>query len=103
MVQFTGVYVARMNNNRQIESFRLLLRSPADAVLISVPPWWTTRRALWVFGGVGGVLMLSLAWVAALRQQVRRRTAQLRGEIEERKRMEAQVKKTHRDLMAVSH
>jgi signal transduction histidine kinase len=102
VVRLTGVFVARLDNNRQIQSFQILLRSPADAVVISVPPWWTARHALIVFGGLGSVLLLSLAWVAALRQQVRRRTAQLRAEIEERKRMEAQVKKAHRELLEIS-
>jgi signal transduction histidine kinase len=101
-VRFTGVYVARLDNNRQIQSFQILLRSPADAVVISVPPWWTARHALYVFGGLGGVLLLSLAWVAGLRGQVRRRTAELCAEIEERKRVEAQVEKAHRELIDIS-
>jgi signal transduction histidine kinase/uncharacterized protein YdeI (BOF family) len=101
-VRFTGVYVARLDNSRQIQSFQILLRSPADAVVVSVPPWWTARRVLWLFGGFAVVLLLSLAWVAALRQQVFRRTAQLQSEIEERKRMEVQVEKAHRELMDIS-
>jgi C4-dicarboxylate-specific signal transduction histidine kinase len=101
-VRFTGVYMARLDNNQRIQSFQILLRSPSDAVVISVPPWWTARHAMYVFGGLGGVLLLSLAWVAGLREQVRRRTTELRAEIEERKRMEAQVSKTHRELIEVS-
>ena len=101
-VRFTGVYVARLDNNRQIQSFQVLLRSPADAVVVSVPPWWTTQHALYVFGGLGGVLLLALAWVAGLRRQVRRRTIQLRAEIEDRKRIEAEMEKTHREMMAIS-
>src|SRR6202034_291670 len=55
-----------------------------------------------VFGGLGGVLLLALAWVAGLRRQVRRRTIQLRAEIEDRKRIEAEMEKTHREMMAIS-
>jgi signal transduction histidine kinase/uncharacterized protein YdeI (BOF family) len=102
VVRLTGVFAARLDNNAQMQSFQILLRSPADAVVISVPPWWTARHALFVFGGLGGVLLLSLAWVAALRQQVRRRTAQLRAEIEERKRVEALVKKAQREMLEIS-
>jgi signal transduction histidine kinase len=101
-VRFTGVYVARLDNNRQIQSFQIMLRSPADAVVISVPPWWTAQRALYVFGGLGGVLLMALAWVAGLREQVRRRTKQLRAEIEERKRIEVQMEKTHREMIEIS-
>jgi signal transduction histidine kinase len=102
VVRLTGVYVARLGNNRQLQAFQILLRSPADAVLISAPSWWTARHAMFVFGGLGGVLLLSLIWVGALRQQIRHRTAQLRAEIEERKRMEAQAKKAQSDLLELS-
>jgi len=90
-VRFTGVYVAQLDNNRQIQSFQILLRSPADAVVISVPPWWTALHALYVFGGLSGVLLLALAWVAGLREQVRRRTTQLRAEINEHKNTETKL------------
>ena len=101
-VRFTGVYVARLDNDRQIQSFQIMLRSAADAEVISVPPWWTAQHALYVFGGLSGVLLMALAWVAGLRKQVRRRTSQLREEIEERKRIEAQVEKTHREMVGIS-
>ncbi len=101
-VRFTGVYVARLDNNRQIQSFQVLLRSPADAVVISVPPWWTARHASSILGGLGGVLLLALVWVAGLRRQVHRRTTQLCAEIEERKRIEAEMAKTHRELVEIS-
>src|ERR1019366_6158725 len=65
---------------------------------------------------LGAALALVLAWVRLLRKQVQRQTRELRGEIEERKRMEgelqneieerkrmeAQVEKTHRDLIIAS-
>jgi signal transduction histidine kinase len=70
--------------------------------VVSVPPWWTTQHALYVFGGLGGVLLLALAWVAGLRGQVRRRTIQLRAEIEDRKRIEAEMEKTHRQMLDIS-
>jgi len=37
-----------------------------------------------------------------LREQVRRRTRQLRAEIEERKRIEAEMEKTHREMIEIS-
>src|SRR5207245_4973767 len=48
VVRLTGVYVAGMNQNRNIQSFRLLLRSPADVVLLSRPSWWTAQRTVGV-------------------------------------------------------
>jgi len=116
-VRLTGVYVARMDNSHRIQSFQIFLRSPEDVVVTSVPPWWTAERTLWILGGLAVVLLVALAWVVALRKQVRRRTGQLRDKIEEhkqteallkeeireRKHAEAQIEKAHRELMAISH
>jgi len=117
IVRLTGVYVAHLDNNRRIQSFELLLRSRADAVVIAAPTWWTSQRALWMCSALVGVLLLVLAWVVALRKQVQKRTCQLNAEIEEhrvtearlkgeiieRKKMADQVQKAHRELVAVSH
>jgi PAS domain S-box-containing protein len=70
----------------------LLMRSPADVLLLRNPlPWDSLQpgRILAVSGGLGAV---ALAWIWTLRRQVRRRTTQLqaaneelKGEVEERK------------------
>ena len=91
-VRLTGVYVARLDNSHQIQSFQLLLRSPEDAVVTSVAPWWTSANTIWTFGGLAGILCVVLAWCVALRKQVQRRTAQLHAEIDERKHTEALLK-----------
>jgi signal transduction histidine kinase len=44
-------------------SFQLLLRSPADLVIIRPPPWWNAQRIVWV---LSGFLVLALAAVAAV-------------------------------------
>jgi hypothetical protein len=52
------------------ESFRILLRSTADVVVIKSPSWWTPAHALAMLG-VGAVLTLVvLAWVIVLRRRV---------------------------------
>jgi signal transduction histidine kinase len=117
VVQLTGVYVARLNNSRQIQTFQILLRSPSDLRVTEVPPWWTKQLACWTLGGLGAVLLLAVAWVVLLRKQVRRRTAELdaqieehkhtvkllKGEIVERKRAEQKIEEAHRELVAISH
>ena len=102
VVRLTGVCSIHGGERHEPESLRLLLRSPADVVLLSAPPWLTTQRVLWVFGGLGFVLLVSLAWVGSLRRQVRRQTRSLREEIAERERMEVQIEKTHAELLTVS-
>jgi signal transduction histidine kinase len=116
-VRLTGVYIARLDNSHQIQSFQILLRSPADAMVTSVPAWWSSDHTFWTFGGLAGILLLALAWCVALRKQVQRRTAQLHAEIDERKhtekllkeeiverkRAEQQIEKANKELVAISH
>jgi signal transduction histidine kinase len=101
-VDLTGVYLARMDDNQKVQSFQLQLRSKSDIRVLSEPSLLTARRALWLFGALATALGLVLAWVTMLRKKVNERTRELRAEIEERKRMEEQMAKTHKDLLIAS-
>ncbi len=98
VVRLTGVCSIDGGERHEPESFQLWLRSPADVVLLSAPPWWTARQMFWGFVGVGLVMVVALAWVGALRQQVRQQTGTLREEIAERKRTEAALRESERML-----
>jgi signal transduction histidine kinase len=102
VVRLTGVYVARMDDAAKVRSFQLLLRNPAEVGVLSRPAWWNARRILWVLAAVAVVLGRALAWVHLLRKRVRERTRELRDEMAERRRMQEQVEKTHRELLATS-
>jgi signal transduction histidine kinase len=116
VANLTGVCLAQSDSAGNLQSFRLLLRSPNDVVIISRPTWWTARRTLWALGAVAAVLLLALGWVRALRRQVRQRTHELHAEIEqhkrtevhleseiaERRRMETEVERTHQELIIAS-
>jgi signal transduction histidine kinase/uncharacterized protein YdeI (BOF family) len=102
VVSLTGVYAARLDDNHKIRSFQLLLRSPHDIVLISRPSFWTARHTVWAFGTLGVVVAVALTWVRLLRKQVQLQTRKLRAEIDERKRMEARVEQTHKELLTAS-
>ena len=102
IVELTGVYVALLDAQKRIQSFQLLLRTPADVVLLSSPSWWTAWHTVWVLAGLGTVLLSVLAWVALLRRQVRQRTRELRAEIEEKKRAEESLKTAQGDLLLAS-
>lgn len=51
-------------------AFQLLLRSPADLVVLQPPPWWNAERLVWV---LSAVLALALAAVGAVMLASRRR------------------------------
>jgi len=96
-----------------VTTFELFINSMADITVLERPPWWTARHTLWALGGTGGVLALALAWVVLLRRQVGQRTLelhhkieeheraekQLEAEIAERKRMEMQAEKAHKEMI----
>jgi signal transduction histidine kinase len=92
-LRLTGVCLVQLENQRWPQSFRLLLRSPADVIVLQAAPWWTLKRVLWVLGFVTLVLLGALAWVITLRRRVRaqmeiiRQKAQREAVTEERARL----------------
>jgi signal transduction histidine kinase len=106
LVRLEGVPKAKTETVQDIgsviTSFEMYLNSPADVTVVKQPPWWTARHTLWTLAGLGLVLAIALLWAGLLRLQVRRRTRELQAEIVERKRMETQVEKTHKELVDIS-
>jgi signal transduction histidine kinase len=119
-VKLVGVFKAKtegaLDYGQLTTSFEIFLNAITDVTVLQRPPWWTTRHAVWILGGLLAVLTLALAWAAMLRKQVRVRTSELSREIDghelterrlqneigERKRMQEQVEKTHKELMIAS-
>ena len=72
-VSATGVCVTRLDSNHEIRSFRVLLQSTADLVVLKAAPWWNPEHATRVvIALVIAVVMLAIALLAV------RREAQLR-------------------------
>jgi hypothetical protein len=46
------------------ESFRVLLRSPQDVVVIKTPSWWTPTHAISMLGLAAMLTLAVLAWVS---------------------------------------
>jgi signal transduction histidine kinase/ActR/RegA family two-component response regulator len=65
------------------ESFRILLRSPDDLVVIKSPSWWSPAHAIATVG-VGVVFTLVvLAWSFVLSRRVQQQTLTIRQQLEE--------------------
>jgi PAS domain S-box-containing protein len=75
-------------------SFHLLLRSPADLVVLEHPPWWTLPKLLGTMGILCAVLLTASGWVVLLRRRVHQQT-QI---IEEKLSAEAAIKERYLDL-----
>jgi len=80
--------------NWRAKSFRLLLRSPADVVLLAAPPWWTLKRLLWMTGILCVIVLGASIWVGVLRRRVQEQTGIIRQKLE----IEAALKERYVDL-----
>lgn len=90
-LKLTGTFSALDGDRlagRDVNSFELLLNSPADVHVIARPPWWTSTRLLVAIMCLLAGLALAFVWIALLRHQVDRRTRELGREITERERAE---------------
>jgi PAS domain S-box-containing protein len=56
------------------KSFRILMRSTGDVLVLRRPPWWTLARLSVALGVLSAAVLLAFAWVAVLRRRVGRQT-----------------------------
>lgn len=117
VLRLDGICLVQAGPDRQPRSFQMLLDATSDLTVLSRPSWWTLTRILWTSAGLGGVLLLALAWVALLRREVNLRTrqlseetishksttARLQAEAARRAEVEREVEKKHRELLDLSH
>jgi PAS domain S-box-containing protein len=94
LLRLTGVCSIQGDQRHEPETFRLLLRGPSDIQLLATSPWWTSRQAFMVAGGMMLAIAAALAWVALLRRQVRNQTALVRQKLLD----EAALEERFRDL-----
>jgi diguanylate cyclase (GGDEF)-like protein len=77
-VSLTGLSLIGFDPFRGAETLRLLLREPADLVVISRPPWLNLQHAMWCVTLLGGLFFSAMVWASILRGQVVRQTRELR-------------------------
>ncbi|HZS03617.1 MAG TPA: response regulator [Blastocatellia bacterium] len=90
LVQLTGICQVQVGQSQQmntsgkvlIQSFRLLLRSPGDVVVIKSAPWWTLKHSLGLLAVMGLVILTVLSWVVILRRRVRQQTEVIRQQLD---------------------
>lgn len=70
-------------------NYGFLVPSLNDVAVIAAAPWWTPQRLWMLLGGIGAVLVITLAWNWLLRRRVEQRSVQLAEEM--RARREAAV------------
>jgi len=64
-------------------SFEILMPASSEPRILHAPPWWTPPRTYGLLGLVAVCLLGTIAWVRALRKQVRQQTEHIRHRVEE--------------------
>jgi signal transduction histidine kinase/ActR/RegA family two-component response regulator len=64
-------------------SFRILLRSQQDLVVIKSPSWWTPSHAISMLGLAALLTLAVLAWVFVLQKRVENQTQVIRQQLQE--------------------
>jgi len=82
LLRLTGVSMVEADENHQARGFEILLRFPADVVVLEMPKWWTARRIGWLSFALAGIVLWASFWVAVLRRQVEERTETIRATLE---------------------
>jgi PAS domain S-box-containing protein len=82
LLELTGIRRIEADEDRVPRAFSLLLRSPADIMVLQHPPWWTLRRLLAAWALLTSAVLAVLTWVGVLRRRVRRQTELIRQRLE---------------------
>jgi PAS domain S-box-containing protein len=92
VLRLTGVCLMSYDALAQGNSFQLLLRFPSDVVVLSRPPWWNIRHALWLVGLLIATACAALVWVGMLRKRVEDQTSLIRTRLEKESALENQYR-----------
>ncbi|MGD0297991.1 MAG: response regulator [Bryobacteraceae bacterium] len=71
----------RTNGFSVPESFKLLLRSPQDLIVIHEPSWLTADRILLALAGVLSITAVVLSWGVLMRRRVQQQTEVIRNQL----------------------
>ena len=100
-VSLTGICNLQPGSLQQVRSFTLQLRSPGDLTATSPPRRWVLRWAIWLLASGVALGGAAVVWIALLRRQVARRTAelskaneQLQAEMQQRRRLASIIEAT---------
>jgi PAS domain S-box-containing protein len=94
LLRLTGICAVQVNENREPQGFRILLRSPGDIVVLALPTWWNLEHLLWAMGILGALILGALVWVGILRSQVSKQTRALQESLDR----EASLKHRYQEL-----
>lgn len=81
--RLTGICAVEVRQSQDLilpRTFRLLLRSPVDAFVVSSPPWLTAERVVPILAGAVLLILAVVAWAFLLGRRVRFQTQALQAQ-----------------------
>lgn len=87
---------------KSVSSFKIMVGQKANISVLKRPPWWDFKHTLAAAGTLAGILVVAVCWIVLLSRQVEKRTILMQAEIEERKRIELKMERTHQQLLTTS-
>jgi signal transduction histidine kinase/CheY-like chemotaxis protein len=88
LLRLTGVCAVELDENLDPKSFRILLRSPSDILVLQTPSWFNAQHALLILGLAALGTLVVLSWVAVLKRRVRYQTQTIRKQLEDAGRLQ---------------
>jgi len=77
-VRITGVCLVRSGGLWAVpQSFRMLLRSPQDIVVLQTPSWWNLHHTISILGVTAGISLMVLVGAAVLGKRLRKPIASI--------------------------
>lgn len=71
-LRIVGISLVRADGLWRVpESFRILLRSPEDVIVMRAPSWWNLGHTLWVLGITVFISLALIVWNLLLKRRVR--------------------------------
>jgi diguanylate cyclase (GGDEF)-like protein len=96
-LRIRGICVIHAADDKTPQELTILLRSPADIVVLQRPSWWTTRNTLLVASMLWALAVVIAAWNFVLRRQVRRHTDTIRQQLREADALRLQAEAAHQE------
>jgi diguanylate cyclase (GGDEF)-like protein/PAS domain S-box-containing protein len=93
ILTLTGICSLKTDEKGNPGIFEIVLRDPADARLISAPPWLTGQRALSVLSILAILTAAVFVWVIVLRRRVRSQTSVIKVRLESELALEARYRR----------
>jgi len=96
-LRIRGICVIHAADDKTPRELSILLRSPADVVVLHRPSWWTAEHTLFVALLFWALALTVAGWNFVLRQQVRRHTETIREQLHEADALRLQAEAAHRE------